>query len=128
MLGRTYGRILDFVFVEAEQDMVTKWPDNRFPGLILVGLRIVFQAGAVGNGSGPQFGRKPAPNRPNLKSIFEFPTLSPSYYGHFIDGGWATCAPRPRAALAEPVLGRGELPGDFAASERNAVAVLWEGI
>ncbi len=35
---------------------------------MLVDLCRIFQAGAVGTGPGPEFGRKPTQNRPNLKS------------------------------------------------------------
>ncbi len=58
-LGRTYGRILYFSFLGIEQEIVTKWPWNRSPGVMLVDFWGVFQAGAVGNGPGPNFGRKP---------------------------------------------------------------------
>ncbi len=51
-------------------------PQDRSPELVFVDLCSIFQAGAVGNSPGPNFGRKPAPKRPKLKSIFELPNLS----------------------------------------------------
>jgi hypothetical protein len=45
-------------------------PQNRSPELIFVESCSIFQAGAVGNAPGPNFGRKPARNRPKLKFIF----------------------------------------------------------
>ena len=60
LLGWTYGRILDFRFGALE----------RSPELMFVDLCSIFQAGAVRNGPEPNFGRKPAQNRPKLKSIF----------------------------------------------------------
>ncbi len=50
-----------------------EWPWNRSPGLILVDLCSICQAGVVGNGPGPKFGRKPAQNQPKLKSRFQYP-------------------------------------------------------
>ena len=44
---------------------------------IFVDLCSIFKAGAVRNGPGPNFGRKPAQNRPKLKSSFLFPNISP---------------------------------------------------
>jgi hypothetical protein len=38
----------------------------------------MFQAGAVGNGPGPNFGRTPAKNRPKIQFIFQSPNVSPS--------------------------------------------------
>ncbi len=62
--------ILDFSSLGVEKKMVTKWTENRSPGLMLVDLCSVFPAEAVGKGPGPKFGRKPDPNRQKLKSIF----------------------------------------------------------
>ena len=62
-LGRTYGGDFRFQFWGIEQEIVTKLPYDRSPGVILVDLWSDFQAGAVGNGPGPNFGRKPAQNR-----------------------------------------------------------------
>ena len=53
-----------------EQKMVAKWIYKRSPGIILADLCSVFQDGAVGNGPGPNFGRKPAQNRENLYNIY----------------------------------------------------------
>ncbi len=69
VLTSTQGNILDFSF---------SVPYNRSPELIFVDVCSVFQAGAVGHGPGPNFGRKPAKNLEKLKYIFEFPVLSPS--------------------------------------------------
>ncbi len=52
--------------------MVTKLPSKRSPGEMLFDLRSVFQAGAVGKGPGPKFGRKPAQNRPKQNLYFSF--------------------------------------------------------
>ncbi len=48
-------------------------PYNRPPELIFVALSSIIQAGAVCDGPGPSFGRKPAQNQPKLKSTFWFP-------------------------------------------------------
>ncbi len=44
ILGRTYGRILDFSFLGVEQTMVTKWYSNWSPGLIFGSLYTNFRA------------------------------------------------------------------------------------
>ncbi len=54
---------------------------HRSPELTFVELCSIFQVGAirnVRNGPGPNFGRKTAHNRQKLKSIFQFPNISPS--------------------------------------------------
>ncbi len=66
ILGRTYGRVLYFGFGALKA--------------VLVDLCSIFQAGAVRNGPGSNFGWKPAPNPPKLKSISQFPGVIPSQY------------------------------------------------
>ena len=56
-------------------------PQSRSPELIFVDLCSMFQAGAVGNGPGPNFGRKPTQNPQKLKPRFQFPNISPSQLG-----------------------------------------------
>ena len=51
--------------------MATKWPWTRSPGLIVVDVCSVFQAGATGEGPGPKFGRKTGPN-PTETKIYIF--------------------------------------------------------
>ncbi len=47
-----------------EREIVTKWPLNRSPGVVLVDLWSICQAGAVGNGPGPNI----AENRPKTET------------------------------------------------------------
>ncbi len=64
-----------------EQNMVTKQPENRSPGMIFFDLRSMVQAGAVSNGLGANVGRKMVQTRPKHKNVFEFPSISPSQMG-----------------------------------------------
>ena len=52
-----------FIFVGADQNMVTKRPQNWSPGLILGAFCTIFRARPVGTGLGAKFGRKPAKNQ-----------------------------------------------------------------
>ncbi len=62
------GRI--YVLKEGiEQNIVTKWHQNRSPGIVLVDLLNFVQAGALGNGLGPNFWPKIDP-KPKIKSRF----------------------------------------------------------
>ncbi len=62
----TYLRLVThfkFVFVGPDQKMVTKWPHNWSPGLILGAFCTICRARPVGTGLGARFGRKPAKNK-----------------------------------------------------------------
>ncbi len=54
-----------------------KLPWNRSPDISFIAFYTIFRAGAVRNGPGPNFGRKPARNRPKLVYRFEFHCWSP---------------------------------------------------
>ena len=56
-------------------EIVMTLPCNWSPGVILDDLWSILQAGAVGNGPGPDFGQK-TDRKQKLKPRFQFPKLS----------------------------------------------------
>ncbi len=81
-LSSGHIRILDFS-LDGGTENVTKCYSNLFPGPILNPSCTIFRAGPVWRGPGAQCGRTPIANRPKLKSIFEFPSMTAT-------GSWST--------------------------------------
>ena len=77
-----------------------KQPYNPSPGIIFVDLCSISQAGAVGQASGPNFGRKPAKNQEKLKYL-----ILP--IGPYWSPKGLRCAPGTRLPLAKEGSGRG---------------------
>ncbi len=52
-----------------ERGMLTKWPQNRSPDILFVDVCRIIRVGAVRDGPGSDFGRKPSQIQSKLKSV-----------------------------------------------------------
>ncbi len=75
-----------FQFRRIEREFVAKSTLTRSPGRSLVDSCTTIRAGAVGDGPGPNCGRKPAKSPPKLKHRFEFPCQSPFQIRSGVEG------------------------------------------